>query len=237
MFFAKHLPPSAGAPRVWVVGGTPDLPPNLDLRPTPEPNLDAVVGWATPDRVPDLAALLRPGGRLILAAPPTHTAPSLLHALQTAGLIHALVEDHPTGTLYRAESPPHGDTLTRVRVLNQTGPATSPFVFLLVRQTPNKPAWKLTPTDTLVWEAATLHHPGQTELLAFTSLTRAVGFMQAAILNRWLTGVNKVGKFPAALAATWPHPLCLNPDFETVRALPLGPLCAVDPHTAITGEE
>lgn len=233
--FAKHLPPSAGATRVWVVGGQPDLPPGVDLRPTPEPNLDAVVGWADPARLPDLAALLRPGGRLVLAHPAPAT--SLLAALQTAGLIHALVEEHPTGTLYRAERPPHGDSVERVRTLNHTGPATSPFVFLLVRQTPNKPAWKLTPTDTLVWEAATLHHPGQTELLAFTSLTRAVGFMQAAILNRWLTGVNKVGKFPAALAATWPHALCLNPDFEAVRALPLGPQCPVDPHTAITGEE
>lgn len=233
--FAKHLPPSAGAPRVWVAGGQPDLPPGVDLRPAPEPGLDAVVGWADPADLPRLAALLRPGGRVILA----HPAPpvTLLAALQTAGLIHALVEEHPAGTLYRAERPPHGDSVERVRALNQTAPTATPFVFLLVRQTPNKPAWALNPAEPLTWHAVTVQNPAQTELLAFTALTRAVGFMQAAILNRWLSGVNKVGKFPADTAVTWPYPLCLNPDFETVRAWPLGPACAVNPRAAITGDE
>jgi hypothetical protein len=74
-------------------------------------------------------------------------------------------------------------------------------------------------------------------LLMFSSLLKAVAFMQAAILAGAIAGVNKVGKFPAEAARGWPLPLTLNPTFEAVSGLAAGPALAVDPRTAITGDE
>ena len=57
----------------------------------------------------------------------------------------------------------------------------------------------------------------------FTSLIRAVAFMQAAVLAGALLGVNKVGKFPAAAACRWPFLLVVDPLFEHWQAgLPAG---------------
>ncbi|MGH2523683.1 MAG: hypothetical protein ACRDH2_14360, partial [Anaerolineales bacterium] len=77
----------------------------------------------------------------------------------------------------------------------------------------------------------------QPALLAFSSLVKAVAFMQAAILAKFIGGVNKVGKFRAEAARAWPLPLALNPSFEAVRFAPLGPPLQVDPQAAIIGEE
>lgn len=261
--FAKHLPPSPGPPRVLALDdrAAADLPPEVvvekfNLAPAPaaaradlpSPGaFDAIIGYTAPEQLAALSAYLRPGGRLILAHP---THPQLLiTALTAAGLIHCLVEETDGLTLYRGERPPLGSPLERTQLLADSPlPAgegagvrgsTSPFLFLLITQTPHLPAWKLTPGEKLAWQAATALDPatGQPALLAFTSLVKAVGFMQPAILQGWLTGVNKIGKFRAAVAATWAHPLILNPDFAVTRGLPLGPHSPVDPATAITGDE
>ena len=115
----------------------------------------------------------------------------------------------------------------------------SPFVFLLITQTPNKPAWNLTPDEKVEWRAVTMIDPGtgRPALLAFSSLVKAVGFMQASILARFLSGVNKIGKFHVESVRTWERPLVLNPEFEGVRSLTLGPAYAVDPQTAVVGDE
>lgn len=233
--FAKHLPPSAGLPRV--------LRLNLEATALPEVETaqdgdvcDAVIGHAPPENLAQWFHRLRPGGRLILAW--QADAPALLDALTQAGFIHCLVEPHPAGVLYRGERPPVGDAQARLQQLN-AHPAVTPFVFVLVTQTPNRPAWQLTAADNIVWQAVTRlaledHQP---RVLGFSALVKAVAFMQTAIRNNLIHGINKVGKFRREVAAQWPHPVWLNPAVETVRACAPGPGLTVDPHHAITGEE
>ena len=97
----------------------------------------------------------------------------------------------------------------------------------------------VTPPEKIEWRAVTVLDPAthQPALLAFTSLVKAVAFMPAAILAQWIVGVNKVGKFRAEVAPTSELSYTLNPDFEVVRSLSLGPAHAVDPQTAVTGDE
>jgi hypothetical protein len=226
--FAKHLPPSAGLPRVFVVNehALADLPAEIERVQEGEA-CDAVVGHAPPEDLARWMERLRPGGRLILAwgADPA----SALAALTEAGYIHCLVEETTEATLYRGERPPVGASTWRVQSLADSPLPTGeglevranqpPFVFLLSHQTPNKPAWKLAPDEKLEWRAVTLLDGAPPPvLLAFSSLVKAVAFMQAAIKANWLTGVNKVGKFRAEAAPGWPLPFSLNPEFERVRA-------------------
>lgn len=242
--FAKHLPPSAGPPCVLVLDeeAARELPPEIERVRVGESadgeTADAVVGYAPPENLGQWVERLRPGGRLILA----HVAhpETLLHALTDAGYIHCLVEPHGAFTLYRGERLPLNSSGERVQKLSaHQSLIPSPFVFLLITQTPNKPAWRLAPDETLMWRATTVIDPatGEPALLAFTSLVKAVAFMQPAVLAQFIVGVNKVGKFPRAVAETWPLPFVLNPDFEEWRIAALAGPFAVDPQTAITGEE
>jgi len=116
---------------------------------------------------------------------------------------------------------------------------TTRYLFLLITQTPNKPAWKLAPDERVTWRAATVvPRPGAPPvLLAFSSLVKAVAYMQAAVLAQRLAGVNKVGKFPAAAMPAWPLLLALNSSFEQTRELEAGPPFEVEAQTAITVEE
>lgn len=104
------------------------------------------------------------------------------------------------------------------------------FIHLLIKQTPNKPAWALTPEDKITWEAAAID---SSVVLAFTSLPKAVSFMQAAVMDNTIKDVNKVAKFSKATAAAWNFPILLNPTTLTppVSFLP------VDPATAETPDE
>lgn len=233
--FAKHLPPSAGLPRVFVLdeASQRELPAEIELVPEAE-QADAVVGCVRPENLEQWWARLRPGGRLILA----HAAPAeeLLAALTRAGFIHCLVEPLENGlTLYRGERPPS----PLAPLPAGEGKSTTPFIFLLIHQTPNKPAWKLAPGEKLEWRAACVLHPqtGQITLLAFSSLVKAVAFMQKAVLAQWLVGINKVGKFRGEAASSWPAPFTLNPEFEIVRGWAVAPPVNVFSQAAITGEE
>lgn len=240
--FAKHLPPSADRPRVLALDdhAASALPDEVELvfpHSDAVGEFDAIVGYAAPDHLTAFFQRLRPGGRLILAHP---TQPQLLlAALTAAGFIHCLVESSGDVTLYRGERPPVGSSVERLQILTTPTSRLPPFVFLLITQTPNKPAWKLAPGDKLEWRAATVLDPStdQPMLLAFGSLVKAVAFMQAAILNSWMTGINKVGKFRVEVAQTWTWPLRLNPEFESVRALKIGPAYELDSQTAVTGDE
>jgi hypothetical protein len=243
--FAKHLPPSAGQPRVLalddqsaaelsaVAAVIPGPQPPAELPPGP---FDAIAGQAAPEGVAALARRLRPGGRLILAA--AREPEALLAALTGAGLIHCLVEAHAGLCVYRGERPPQAPSAERLRLLAGADVQT-PYVFLLITQTPNKPAWRLAPGERVEWRAATVLDPatGQPRLLAFSALVKAVAFMQPAVLAGALAGVNKVGKFPAEAARGWVLPLAWNPAFEALRGAAAGLPYAVDPAGAITGEE
>ncbi len=269
--FARHLPPSAGLPRVLVLAPAAAAElvgliqmvlaaPGADDWPAGP--FDAIAGPAAPEQLLALGQRLRPGGRLIL----THAAApeALLEALAAAGLIHCLVEPHERVSLYRGERPPAGTPLERHQALAQADPQPSiptsplptlapeaaagvtnyqdlptPFIFLLIQRTPNKPAWKLAPGEPVIWRAATLIPTAGAPpvLLGFSSLVKAVAYMQGAVMARRLAGVNKVGKFPAEAMQAWPLPLALNADFAAVSVLEAGPPFEVDPRTAITGDE
>jgi len=249
--FAKHLPPSAGLPRMLALDeATKDsLLPEIELITTlvetvAADSLDAIVGQAPPDRVPGLFRLLRPGGRLILAHP--SDPETLLHALTTAGLIHCLTDSENGLTLYRGERPPVGSSVERLSNLQSSvsNPSASlrpglqsPDLFLLITRTPNKPAWRLAPDEKIEWRATTILNEDLPALLAFASLVKAVAFMQKAVLGKMINGVNKVGKFPASIVSTWELPLLVNPEFENLKSATLGPSFQVDPRTAITGDE
>ena len=234
----------AGLAKITAAPGPNDLPAGP---------FDAIAGSVAPEQLEGLGQRLRPGGRLIL----THQAApeALLAALSQAGLIHCLVEPHGRLSLYRGERPPEGSPTERLQTLAAANSANiasnyplqiinyseleTPFIFLLITQTPNKPAWRLAPGERVAWRAATLIPTAgaQPVLLAFSSLVKAVAYMQGAVMARSLVGVNKVGKFHAAARQDWPLPLALNPNLERVRDLGAGPLFEVDRQTAITGDE
>ena len=69
------------------------------------------------------------------------------------------------------------------------------YVHLLIRQTPNKPIWKLSPDETIEWQAVTIQPNETITLLAYSSLPKCVEFMQSAVIAGWVQDVNKVGKF------------------------------------------
>ncbi len=235
--FAKHLPPSAGVPRTWALDSraADSLPAGSAVLSEPGAGpVDAIVGYAEADGLERYLQALRPGGRLILIAPGPDEP--LLAALVAAGYIHCLTESVAEGVLYRGERPPEADSVGRIARL--AGEAvTTPHVFVLVQQTPNKPVWRLEPGEALAWQAATVRVGDEVYLLAFSALVKAVAFMQSAIKAGWLSGVNKIGKYPRDAAQGWPHPLLCNPAFDDCRSQPLGPPLAVDPAGAITGEE
>jgi hypothetical protein len=252
--FAKHLPPSAGLPCVLALDerAASELPAEITVTQTWSngEQFDAIVGYTPPHDLARWLPLLRPGGRLILAN--AVASEEALVALTDAGYIHCLVENHAGLVLYRGERPPRGSSAERIQAaagsplpmaegarLSREGVREFPFVFLLITQTPNKPAWKLAPDEKLEWRAATVLDPAtsQPALLAFTSLVKAVAFMQPAVLAQFLNGVNKVGKFRAEAAQAWPLPLIVNPAFDHWRTAALGPRLTVDARTAITGDE
>jgi len=270
--FAKHLPPSAGLPRVLVLGpaAAAELAGQVQLIVAtpgaddwPAGPFDAIAGPAAPDQIAALSQRLRPGGRLILSYKAEPAA--LLAALTAAGLIHCLVEPQSSTCLYRGERPPAGSAVERHQALAAADMAAAdmpaadtpaafpagrlplatypelrtPYIFLLISRAPNKPAWKLAAGERVTWRAATLLPAAGAPpvLLGFSALVKAVAYMQGAVMARRLAGVNKVGKFPAEAMQGWPLPLALNPDFAAVSALEPGPLFAVDPQTAITGDE
>src|SRR5690606_5851527 len=127
----------------------------------------------------------------------------------------------PTGVLMRGEKP-HvtGDTLARIQQVAQNDGDSldlanfkGRYVHLLVVQTPNKPVWHLEEGEPVAWEAlAMMNEEDDTpQLIAFSSLPKAVGFMQPAVIAGHISGINKVGKFSKATATGWTLPVLLNP--------------------------
>lgn len=114
------------------------------------------------------------------------------------------------------------------------------FIFLLVRQSPDKPAWAIQPGETIRWDAALITDPAQQPyLLAFTSLPKAVAFMQPAVTTGWLIGVNKVAKFEKTAAPPWGLNVLVNPPFEAMRTQYTfqGVYLSVDPSSAASRDE
>lgn len=261
---AKHLPPSASTLRLLDINGMAggvlaELRPDLAARALPgEPRFwqveaesaDAVVAYdviVSAEFLSGALRALRPGGRLIIVNPDGRVDRSLAAMLQQAGFTRTLVEaaiDDPAfaGVLMRGEKP-HvtADTLARVeQVAARDADALDldtfrgHYVHLLVRQTPNKPAWKLEAGEAVSWEALALGREHGPALLAFSSLPKAVGFMQRAVMAGKITGVNKVARFSRKTAQQWTCAVQLNPapdvlDWREIVLVPVDPASAEAP--------
>ncbi len=214
-----------------------------------ENSADAVVLYGagfTPAFLDAALRVLRPGGRLVLVNPNGEPEEALVRALEQAGYTRILVETAaecplPTGVLLRGEKP-HvtDDTLARVSgVAVQDGDLldltqySGRYVHLLVQETPNKPVWARQPDEPVQWGAVAVPRGDSLHLLAFSSLPRAVSFMQPAVLAGQIRDINKVAKFSRATAAAWTLPVLLNPAPEVLSAgvqfVPLDPTTAEAP--------
>jgi ubiquinone/menaquinone biosynthesis C-methylase UbiE len=178
--------------------------------------------WQNPKAALDMALWHSVAGRI-----QRYTPQAIAADLAAAGYVRLLAEALPGGWImlgrgekaHRAES-----TAARIAVAAGGAEGRSPYAYVLIRQTPNKPAWKLAPGETLAWEAAALpQNAGPAQLLAFSSLPKAVAFMQAAILAGWIRDIHKVAKFRRDRLAAWGLPLQLNPEWEAAAPLP-GPI-------------
>ncbi len=258
---AKHLPPSASTLRLLDVNGftgktlselRQDLeivevsgdPDTWHLEPQ---SFDAVVvlGLASNDALLAASlAVLRPGGRMILMETSGEPDELRVQTLEKAGYTRILVGTGiecplPTGVLMRGEKPhTTNDTLERIQVAAEQDEAQpfaeyrGKYVYLLVTQTPNKPVWTLQAGEAIQWQAVTLDGA----LLAFSSLPKAVGFMQPAVLAGRIQDVNKVGKFSVATAQTWTQPVLLNPESDILEGGTVGRI-NVDASTAEAPDE
>jgi len=260
---AKHLPPSAamlelldmngGTIGAILCEGRADIEV-ITAVPADDNSVDAVVAL---DRVVDAPFLatarrvLRPGGRLIAVTSEGEARARHVEALENAGLQRILVETAvevltefdgvlPVGVLMRGEKPhTTDDTLERIRVASDQDAAEldmttyrGRYVYLLIKQTPNKPVWAMRAEEAIHWEALGIG----AVLLAFTSLPKAINFMQPAVLSGWITGVNKVAKFKREMVAGWPTHVLLNPVLERVAGLEVS-FRMIDPQTAEKPDE
>jgi hypothetical protein len=259
----KHLPPSAPPLRLidWSDGALTETPywradvlverrrADADLSPD---SADAIIAL---DQSLDAAALavglraLRPGGRLIAIDPMGKLDSSYLARLESAGYTRILVEaalddpalaDEPIGVLMRGEKPhlTH-DTLARVQVALERGAeiktaaSRSPFIYLLIVQTPNRPVWSRGEDEAIRWRAVAADGAA----LAFSSLPKAVAFMQRAVLSGQIMGVNKIAKFRKdVIAQAWMVPLRLNPDMVWLDGRDMS-LIDIDPAFAEAPDE
>lgn len=251
----KHLPPSSATLRLLKVGAALDqaaLVQRRDLDVTTidgaaadwqfaPASFDAVVGHNLDCDEDFLAAALqtlRPGGRLIVLQSQGQAGQAEVARLESAGYTRILVEALHQYALLRGEKP-HGvqRTVDRIRQVADQQPGLSrPYVHLLIRQTPNKPVWALHPDEQVEWQAVALADDDGLRLLAFSSLPKAVAFMQPAVMQGLIVDVNKVGKFSRETALSWPLPLVLDPALDSLDDRRLA-TWAVDPQTAEQPDE
>lgn len=259
----KHLPPSAAALRLLDVDGAAgarlarlraDLDsqavsgPASEWRLTPD-SWDAVTAV---EREPDEALLavclraLRPGGRLIVTLAEGEVSAAWVQRLEAAGYTRILVEPalaDGRGLLLRGEKP-HTEQRTTDRIAQVAGrdaatdldSYTGRYVYLLIQQKPNRPVWALRPDDVIEWRAVAVTGDYGPALLAFSSLPKAVAFMQPAVLRGLIRDVNKVGKFSRETARGWPLAVRLNPTVEDIDGCEIA-FWSVDPQTAEVPDE
>jgi hypothetical protein len=262
---ARHLPPSSSTLRLLDVDARAGetlaaLRADLKVIPVsgppeawgqPPEQADAVAALFEDAAGPDSAwlaqvnAYLRPGGRLIVVLARGVVDDAGVKRLENAGYVRILAEvavetAQPGGMLLRGERVHRAqDTRTRVQVAaSQDGDAldlaafSGRYVHLLVIQTPNKPVWALRPDDVVRWQAVTVNGT----LLAFSSLPKAVAFMQQAVLEGTIYGVNKVAKFSKAAAGAWTLPALLNSTPDALRGAGIG-FVDIDPASAEAPDE
>lgn len=260
---AKHLPPSAAGLRLLDVGGAAGpvlrrLRPDVDIVVASmlakqwdydEQSFDAVVAYDMPldaDYLTAILRLLRPGGRFVQVNPIDQSLAAIGQTLLDVGFVRCLVEPatEQGGVLLRGErAHTTSDTLERVQGVAQRdadlldlSSFKGRYVHLLVRQQPNKPVWRLAPDEVITWDAAAVAQADEAALLAFSSLPKAVAFMQSAVLENVMTGINKVGKFSLQTASEWRHPVIVNPTLASINQAQIQ-FIAIDPSTAEAPDE
>ena len=241
---AKHLPPSASTLRLLDLDGASgdilsEWRADLDVRRVlthdlaaglAKDSFDAVVAYdveIAADLLTEALRLLRPGGRLIMLQSRGQVSAWQARILRDSGYTRILVEPalDELGVLLRGEKPhPTADASQRIRsVARADGDLldldqyTGRYLRLLIQQRPNKPVWKLSGEEAITWHAAAIDEGARQVVLAFSSLPKAVGFMQPAVLNGLFSGVNKVGKFSRATAQSWCWDLLLNPTLNAIQ--------------------
>ncbi|MBI1282023.1 MAG: hypothetical protein GC179_28110 [Anaerolineaceae bacterium] len=258
---AKHLPPSGSALRLVDVFGKAalilrELRPDIEIVLSPKKltrwriapdSVDAVAAYdAEPseDLLKSSMRVLRPGGRLIIMNAQLDPAEAYVKTLESAEYTRILVEvgaecPLPVGALLRGEKP-HTETSTVERVKQVASqdvrPRTGRYLHLLVHQTPHKPTWRMTPEDKIEWEAVGVVGDGEVILLTFSSLPKAVEFMQPAVMAGHITNVNKIAKFKWDVVKEWPFPTILNPSDEIFDTQPVAML-QIDPQHAEAADE
>lgn len=261
---AKHLPPSASTLKLLDLDGraatclaTGRL--DLDIRPIAASRLaadvvdcnsfDAVVAFDAPLEPALLAAVLdrlRPGGRFIAVRSKAAVTEAYPRALSENGFVRILVEPalDGLGVLLRGEKA-HTTANTRERISAVADADANRldlesfkgrYLHLLIQQRPNKPVWKLTPRESVTWSAVAAQRAGQTRLLAFSSLPKAVAFLQPAVLADFLRDINKVGKFSRATAEDWRWDVLLNPTLGALQGETIA-LLEIDHATAEASDE
>ena len=261
---AKHLPPSSATLQLLDLDGRTggllaDIRADLhrchipaisladhDIRPGA---FDAIVAYDV-----DLSgavllscfAALRAGGRLIALQSRGRASESHLRQLRDQGFVRILVEPalDEIGVLIRGEKPhPSADTVERIQSVAQMEADSlsladfkGRYIHLLVQQQPNKPVWQLDAGEKISWRAAALRRNPMPALLGFSSLPKAVGFMQPAVLAGLIRDINKVGKFSLATAQAWDWGLVLNPAPDSLENEELTYI-ELDPATAEAPDE
>ena len=189
---------------------------------------------------------LREGGRLIALQPRGAVNERHWRLLQDHGYVRMLIEPalDELGVLIRGEKP-HATTDTRARiqsVAHGDGDALDVAHFrgryfhLLIQQHPNKPVWKLAPGEEIAWRAAAIRRDSTPVLLGFSSLPKAVGFMQPAVLAGFISDINKVGKFKVERARALEWSIILNPTLDSLRSQALA-FVDIDPSLAEAPDE
>ncbi|MFW5709324.1 MAG: class I SAM-dependent methyltransferase [Chloroflexota bacterium] len=197
-------------------------------------SFDGVVAFDYQLNVPFLDAVLRvlrPGGRLIIVNARGTVNRAVGRRLEQAGYVRILVEtavETPRwtgGVLIRGEKRhDDSDTLARIRrtAAKDTDRITlddyqGRYIHLLVRQEPNMPAWRMNEDIAITWHAAAISQADGWVLLAFSSLPKAVGFLQPAVLEDRVRDINKVVKYRKEVAQRWMLPVLLNPTLDDLR--------------------
>lgn len=260
---AKQLPPSSSRLKMLDIGATTfglvaaqrdDIHPviaSLRLSDWDYPNdaFDAVVGCdinTTPDMLAAILRVLRPGGRFVCVLPAATVDEIFVKRLEDNGFTRILVEsviDH-SGVLMRGEKPhTTTDTLERVESVAQSDAQQldvaqyrGRYIYLLIKQQPNVPRWKLRESDNLTWHAVAVEQEPAPVLLGFSSLPRAVSFMQAAVLAGTVSDVNQMPRFKPQTVSEWQRDIIINPEPEYLNGRSIVDV-PVDPDDAEEPEE
>ena len=242
---AKHLPPSGSTLRLLDLDGQSGellarSRADLDIRHIPASSLcevgaapsifDAVVAYDLDlgdALLVSCLTALREGGRFIALQSRGEVSEDHLRRLRDHGYARILVEPalDELGVLIRGEKPhARAEPMARIQSVARADADSlaleqfsGRYIHLLIQQRPNKPVWNLTPGEVIAWRAAAIRRDSKPALLGFTSLPKAVAFMQPAVLQGCIADINKVGKFSVETVRRCQWRIRLNPTFESLQ--------------------